>query len=51
MLADDYDPDEAYKSHPVEPLFVMQERARYGSVAGAAAKARVPAAKAKLRNK
>ena len=29
MLADDYDPDEAYKIHPDEPLMVAQERATY----------------------
>jgi Arc/MetJ family transcription regulator len=47
MLADDYDPDEAYKSHPVEPLFAMQERAKYGGVPGTPAKAKVPVAKTK----
>lgn len=29
MLADDYDPDEAYKIHPIEPLVAEQEHARY----------------------
>jgi Arc/MetJ family transcription regulator len=47
MLADDYDPDEAYKSRPVEPLVAMQEHAKYGGVPGTTAKAKVPAAKTK----
>lgn len=29
MLADDYDPDEAYKINPIEPLVAEQEHARY----------------------
>ncbi len=29
MLADDYDPDEACKIHPIEPLMVAQDRAPY----------------------
>ena len=31
MLADDYDPDEAYRQYPIEPLSVQQERANYAS--------------------
>lgn len=29
MLADDYDPDEAYRQYPIEPLSVQEERADF----------------------
>ncbi len=51
MLADDYDPDEVYQIHPVEPLFAQQQRAAYVTRPGAGVKVKTSASKAKLPKK